>query len=476
MDEYLDNFFSSPSWSDVNAKERSSGVCSEPGEANGLLPDSIGVISSSHTMDSLTTRDTSSIVLGGESDFVLESGLLSVEAQPQEDGQTCEGNLSLNGVVNGSPKGKYVGLQLNTSIPTMGSLNLSSPKQLPGVGGMVRSHLSFSESGQIRSNGNEPSEFQNSLRNFHTLSSILPLWPPPSYGGVSSVCPVMGQNVMQGFGLCGEYVSNELDVMENGYVRNDKIVHLDSLSTPVSKKGNQELQDCYVSFLAGPRITMTAAGLQPLPQNGSATASGGFNGIGKPRVRARRGQATDPHSIAERLRREKIAVRMKNLQELVPNSNKTDKASMLDEIIEYVKFLQLQVKVLSMSRLGAAGAVVPLITDGQAEGSKGLLLSPSAGQEADISEIPDQIAFEQQVLKLLESNMTMAMRYLQSKDLCLVPIALAAAISGEKTPSSGHYSEGKEKLSFTDGPVLSGSNNNSNSKGFGCNWNSSDVL
>ncbi|MBL1488847.1 helix-loop-helix domain-containing protein, partial [Klebsiella pneumoniae] len=78
-----------------------------------------------------------------------------------------------------------------------------------------------------------------------------------------------------------------------------------------------------------------------------------------------------------------IAERMKNLQELVPNSNKTDKASMLDEIIEYVKFLQLQVKVLSMSRLGAAEAVVPLITDGQAEGSKGLSLSPSAGQAED---------------------------------------------------------------------------------------------
>ncbi|XP_056850662.1 transcription factor LRL3-like [Raphanus sativus] len=76
----------------------------------------------------------------------------------------------------------------------------------------------------------------------------------------------------------------------------------------------------------------------------------------KPRVRARRGQATDPHSIAERLRRERIAERMKSLQELVPNTNKTDKASMLDEIIEYVRFLQLQVKVLSVSRLGGARA------------------------------------------------------------------------------------------------------------------------
>ncbi|KAK4759363.1 hypothetical protein SAY87_022494 [Trapa incisa] len=66
----------------------------------------------------------------------------------------------------------------------------------------------------------------------------------------------------------------------------------------------------------------------------------------RPRVRARRGQATDPHSIAERLRRERIAERMKALQELVPSCNKTDRAAMLDEIVDYVKFLRLQVKVL----------------------------------------------------------------------------------------------------------------------------------
>jgi hypothetical protein len=45
----------------------------------------------------------------------------------------------------------------------------------------------------------------------------------------------------------------------------------------------------------------------------------------------------------------------------------TDKASMLDEIIDYVKFLQLQVKVLSMSRLGGAAAVAPLVADMSSE-------------------------------------------------------------------------------------------------------------
>ncbi|KAG9446218.1 hypothetical protein H6P81_012346 [Aristolochia fimbriata] len=66
-------------------------------------------------------------------------------------------------------------------------------------------------------------------------------------------------------------------------------------------------------------------------------------------VRARRGQATDSHSLAERVRREKISERMKLLQGLVPGCDKvTGKALMLDEIINYVQSLQNQVEFLSM--------------------------------------------------------------------------------------------------------------------------------
>ncbi|KAF8110034.1 hypothetical protein N665_0088s0048 [Sinapis alba] len=66
-------------------------------------------------------------------------------------------------------------------------------------------------------------------------------------------------------------------------------------------------------------------------------------------MRARRGQATNSHSLAERVRREKISERMILLQELVPGCNKiTGKAVMLDEIINYVQSLQQQVEFLSM--------------------------------------------------------------------------------------------------------------------------------
>ncbi|XVE54877.1 hypothetical protein DITRI_Ditri03aG0117700 [Diplodiscus trichospermus] len=63
-------------------------------------------------------------------------------------------------------------------------------------------------------------------------------------------------------------------------------------------------------------------------------------------VRARRGQATDSHSLAERARREKISERMKILQDLVPGCNKIiGKALVLDEIINYIQSLQRQVEV-----------------------------------------------------------------------------------------------------------------------------------
>ncbi|XP_070038004.1 transcription factor UNE10-like isoform X2 [Nicotiana tomentosiformis] len=45
--------------------------------------------------------------------------------------------------------------------------------------------------------------------------------------------------------------------------------------------------------------------------------------------------------------RDKINQRMKTLQKLVPNSSKTNKASMLDEVIEYLKQLQAQVQAMS---------------------------------------------------------------------------------------------------------------------------------
>ncbi|TKY56730.1 dimerization protein [Spatholobus suberectus] len=55
----------------------------------------------------------------------------------------------------------------------------------------------------------------------------------------------------------------------------------------------------------------------------------------------------DPQSVAAKNRRERISERLKILQELVPNGSKVDLVTMLEKAISYVKFLQLQVKVLA---------------------------------------------------------------------------------------------------------------------------------
>ncbi|XP_010478126.1 PREDICTED: transcription factor bHLH54 [Camelina sativa] len=71
----------------------------------------------------------------------------------------------------------------------------------------------------------------------------------------------------------------------------------------------------------------------------------------KGKTRATKGTATDPQSLYARKRREKINERLKTLQNLVPNGTKVDISTMLEEAVHYVKFLQLQIKLLSSDEL-----------------------------------------------------------------------------------------------------------------------------
>jgi hypothetical protein len=98
---------------------------------------------------------------------------------------------------------------------------------------------------------------------------------------------------------------------------------------------------------------------------------------------------------------------------------------MLDEIVDYVKFLRLQVKVLSMSRLGAAGAVAQLVGDvplSSLEGGEGIESDQPAWEKWSND------GTEQQVAKLMEEDVGAAMQFIQSKALCIMPISLASTI------------------------------------------------
>ncbi|XP_033512308.1 transcription factor bHLH84-like isoform X2 [Nicotiana tomentosiformis] len=69
------------------------------------------------------------------------------------------------------------------------------------------------------------------------------------------------------------------------------------------------------------------------------------------KTRASRGSATDPQSLYARKRRERINEKLKTLQSLIPNGTKVDISTMLEEAVLYVKFLQLQIKLLSSDDL-----------------------------------------------------------------------------------------------------------------------------
>lgn len=481
MDDFVDPFLSSESWSEMSMSSRSSWIGCIASQANGWLTDSVEehggdeknppmcMIRSPHIMGNVTAEDLdlhahsdkSSAFTNGNLKYVSQHELPIQNLHPRLDIETRERNFSSKEVYETDSSSQSFGQKLNTSCSVT----------LP--------HGALTMSSSIESNDSEPSKFAPSLGDGHSISSAPSMWPA-SYSHGS----FMEQGKLQDFSFHG--VDNDADELGRTYIENDAYPHLNDSaaasdcnglhsSFPIFNLGQQmemtnsglhphqqeqnRLPSLHLpSFAAGTKMSLSKSSglqsLQQLPQSAErntldyqtnhssgtqlqVTQSNSIacNGAAKPRVRARRGQATDPHSIAERLRREKIAERMKNLQELVPNSNKTDKASMLDEIIDYVKFLQLQVKVLSMSRLGAAGAVVPLITDTQSEGSGALHLSSIGQGGADLSEAQDDLAFEQEVVKLMESSVTTAMQYLQNKGLCLMPIALAAAISSQKGSS-----------------------------------------
>ncbi|XP_050374507.1 transcription factor bHLH139-like [Argentina anserina] len=78
-------------------------------------------------------------------------------------------------------------------------------------------------------------------------------------------------------------------------------------------------------------------------KSGNEAAALNLNG----KTRATRGSATDAQSVYARRRRERINERLKVLQNLVPNGRKVDISTMLEEAVNYVKFLQLQIKMLS---------------------------------------------------------------------------------------------------------------------------------
>eukprot|EP00253_Pinus_taeda_P021170 PITA_21170 len=158
-----------------------------------------------------------------------------------------------------------------------------------------------------------------------------------------------------------------------------------------------------------------------------STGGEALNAAPRIRVRARQG-----HSVAER----------------------TDRASMLDEIIDYVELLQMQIKVVSASKLGSVGSFGPLTPNVAAEVHASLLIFTGTSNinywnshvcftlfadaiyfsvckasasllQPGGSLFEEGQEFENNIVKFMERDMNGATEYLQSKGLYLIPVPQA---------------------------------------------------
>ncbi|KAJ1255800.1 hypothetical protein BS78_05G220700 [Paspalum vaginatum] len=66
--------------------------------------------------------------------------------------------------------------------------------------------------------------------------------------------------------------------------------------------------------------------------------------------RARSQSSKNSQNLYAKKRRERINEKLKILQQLIPNGTKVDMSTMLEEAVQYVKFLQLQIKLLSSDK------------------------------------------------------------------------------------------------------------------------------
>ncbi|KAI7732690.1 hypothetical protein M8C21_013078 [Ambrosia artemisiifolia] len=196
--------------------------------------------------------------------------------------------------------------------------------------------------GGFRSGNNGPS-----------LCNLTEIWP---YGNATSFgMGQLGDNSGAGF---VDNMGNDLVGVEHGKKRREDIIDDESrggvsVSTSSRSNGNSMI-DGDGKRLKKLAIENENAESKPQVERSSGKKAENSAKTEPPKqdyihVRARRGQATDSHSLAERARREKISERMKILQDLVPGCNKViGKALVLDEIINYIQSLQQQVEFLSM--------------------------------------------------------------------------------------------------------------------------------
>ncbi|KAL3633817.1 transcription factor [Castilleja foliolosa] len=104
---------------------------------------------------------------------------------------------------------------------------------------------------------------------------------------------------------------------------------------------------------------------------------------------AQRSRVAEVHNLSERRRRDRINEKMRSLQKLIPHSNKSDKVSMLDEAIEYMKSLQMQLQMMLMgSRMAPNPMMLPGMQHYMSRFGMGPHMLPTTQNLVHLSRLP----------------------------------------------------------------------------------------
>ncbi|KAI5600288.1 hypothetical protein POPTR_001G017300v4 [Populus trichocarpa] len=164
--------------------------------------------------------------------------------------------------------------------------------------------------------------------------------PPPSSGRMGPVAEMGNKNMGENSPESGSYS----ETRSSNYVSGYPIGSWDDSETQNEEGGNRP--PMLVHHMSLPKTAAEISAIEKFLQ---------FQDSVPCRTRAKRGCATHPRSIAERVRRTRISERMRKLQDLVPNMDKqTNTSDMLDLAVDYIKDLQRQVQTLSEIRARCA--------------------------------------------------------------------------------------------------------------------------
>lgn len=120
-------------------------------------------------------------------------------------------------------------------------------------------------------------------------------------------------------------------------------------------------------------------------------------------------------AASRRLHRARVTEGIKALQNCIPCSDKCNRESALDDVIDYIKFLKFQLKALSQNRLSGEAILHPFV---YLEGHGHYLLHQQMHGEP----------LEEMLGQLMMSNMNAANELFANKGLTIMPMALAYAL------------------------------------------------